>query len=144
MVKCLSEKFCLSLSLLHALVISASGSQRNICSSQENSAPSVLCVSVVLRHPGKMGKPTESTQDSFVFVQKPNEPFFGGGGRGEGRQVCSCLSPGSLFSSLSCTYSIFPLLVPSRQEHSAATRREGERETCCKIHPCASVFESWN
>lgn len=120
-------------------VISASGSQRNICTSQENSAPSLLCVSVVLKHPGKMGKPTEFTQDAFMFVQKPKGPFLGGGG---GIDKFAAVSAPDFFYS-SCTYSIFPLLVPSRQEHSVATRREGERETC-KIHPCTSVSESRN
>lgn len=41
-----------------------------------------------------------------------------------------------------CTYSIFPLLVSSRQEHSVATWRERGKETWCKIHLCTNVSES--
>lgn len=81
--------------------------------------PSVLCVSVVLKHPRKMEKPTEFTQDAFMFVRKPNGPFFSWGAE-LGSQ------PQLAFFFPSCTYSIFPLLILSRQEHSVATQKGRE------------------
>lgn len=82
-------------------------------------APCRLGESRVLKHAGKRGKPPEFTKAAFTLVQKLNGPFLMGEGGGM-EQVCqkACLLP-------SYTYSIFPWLVLSRQEHTVAIWKAG-------------------
>lgn len=61
-----------------------------------------------------------------------------------GGQISSQLSqPQKAFLLPSCTYSIFPLLVPSRQEHDIATWRAGRGKPGAR-YTCVSVSASAN
>lgn len=95
LVKCLSEKFCLSLSLLHALSC-------HFCLCPGASAPHKKTqLPLCSVFPFQGAQTTEFTQDAFMFVQKSSGPFFlFYGGQGGGRQVCSCLSPDRFFLPL--------------------------------------------
>lgn len=85
---------------------------------------------MVLKQGEKRGKPPELTKAAFSLVQKPDGPFLTGGS-----DKFTAFSAQKPFLLPSYTYSISPLLVPSRREHSVATWRArrgkaGARYTC--------------
>lgn len=137
-VKCLSEKFCLSLSLLHALIchFCLCVPEEHLLLTRKLSSLYALCfLSRALKQLNLL------KMLSCLFRNRVG-PFFFLWGTGWGQTSLQLSQPRMAFFFPCCTYSIFPLLVPSRQEHSVVTWREGGRETWCKIHLCTSVSES--
>lgn len=142
-IKTLTKKFCLSPSLLPALICRFSlwVPEEHLLFCKKNQLPlcpaQTGCVQGAQTRWKERKKTPEFTKAAFTLVQKPNGPFLMGWG------TSSQLSqPQEAFLLPSCTYGTFPRPVPSRRAHGVAPWGAGSGGNLVQNTPvCACVCE---